>query len=176
VKALKFLLLAAGLALAFATVCGAQPLVPALPAPGAPAAAAPFHLNIGLEGGDKPGDVSVAVQIVVVMTLLSLAPSLVIMMTSFTRIVIVLGFVRTAIGVPSAPSNQILVGLSLFLTLVLMGPVFDRASPPPATRLKKRRCRCAISCSGKPGRETWNSSSSSGAFLPPRSRTSPCAS
>ena len=69
---------------------------------------------------------SVAVQIVVVMTLLSLAPSLVIMMTSFTRIVIVLGFVRTAIGVPSAPSNQILVGLSLFLTFFLMGPVFDR--------------------------------------------------
>jgi flagellar biosynthesis protein FliP len=51
---------------------------------------------------------SVAVQIVIVMTLLSLAPSIVLLMTSFTRIVIVLGFVRTAIGVPSAPSNQII--------------------------------------------------------------------
>ena len=60
------------------------------------------------------------------MTLLTLAPSLVILMTSFTRIVIVLGFVRTAIGVPSAPANQIIVGLSLFLTFFLMGPVFDR--------------------------------------------------
>ena len=60
------------------------------------------------------------------MTLLTLAPSLVILMTSFTRIVIVLGFVRTAIGVPSAPANQIIVGLALFLTFFLMGPVFDR--------------------------------------------------
>ena len=47
-------------------------------------------------------------------------------MTSFTRIVIVLGFVRTALGVPSAPSNQIILGLSLFLTFFIMGPVFDR--------------------------------------------------
>jgi flagellar biosynthetic protein FliP len=66
--------------------------------------------------------------LVVIMTLLTLAPSLVILMTSFTRIVIVLGFVRTAIGVPSAPSNQIIVGLSLFLTFFLMGPVFDRVN------------------------------------------------
>jgi flagellar biosynthetic protein FliP len=71
---------------------------------------------------------SVAVQIVIVMTLLSLAPSLVLLMTSFTRIVIVLGFVRTALGVPSAPSNQIIVGLSLFLTFFIMGPVFDRVN------------------------------------------------
>jgi flagellar biosynthetic protein FliP len=85
-----------------------------------------LRLNIGLEGGGKPADVSVAIQLVVLMTLLTLAPSLVILMTSFTRIVIVLGFVRTAIGVPSAPANQIIVGLSLFLTFFLMGPVFDR--------------------------------------------------
>jgi flagellar biosynthetic protein FliP len=85
-----------------------------------------LRLNIGLEGGGKPADVSVAIQLVVLMTLLTLAPSLVILMTSFTRIVIVLGFVRTAIGVPSAPANQIIVGLALFLTFFLMGPVFDR--------------------------------------------------
>ncbi|MBL9205569.1 MAG: flagellar type III secretion system pore protein FliP [Opitutaceae bacterium] len=88
----------------------------------------PLRLNIGIEGSGKPGDVSVAIQLVVIMTLLTLAPSLVILMTSFTRIVIVLGFVRTAIGVPSAPSNQIIVGLSLFLTFFLMGPVFDRVN------------------------------------------------
>jgi flagellar biosynthetic protein FliP len=69
---------------------------------------------------------SVAVQIVLLMTLLAVAPSLVLLMTSFTRIVIVLGFVRTALGVPSAPSNQIIVGLSLFLTFFIMGPVFTR--------------------------------------------------
>ena len=104
--------------------------MPASPAPAAGAAAPatnqPLHLTIGLEGKQGTGDVSVAVQIVILMTLLTLAPSIVLLMTSFTRIVIVLGFVRTAIGVPSAPSNQIIVGLSLFLTFFLMGPVFDR--------------------------------------------------
>src|SRR4029077_1499182 len=100
---------------------------PAAPAT-APAAAPsqPFRLNIGLEGANKPGDVGVAIQIVIVMTLLTLAPSMVMLMTSFTRIVIVLGFVRTALGVPSAPSNQIIIGLSLFLTFFIMGPTFDR--------------------------------------------------
>ena len=86
----------------------------------------PLRLTLNLKGTDQPGDVSVAVQIVVLMTLLTLAPSLIILMTSFTRIVIVLGFVRTAIGVQNAPANQIIVGLSLFLTFFIMGPVFDR--------------------------------------------------
>lgn len=106
---------------------GAAPVdsAPAVSAP-ASAASSPLRLNIGLEGTGRPGDVGVAIQLVVVMTLLTLAPSLVILMTSFTRIVIVLGFVRTAIGVPSAPANQVIVGLSLFLTFFLMGPVFDR--------------------------------------------------
>lgn len=90
--------------------------------------AAPFRLNIGLEGNGQNADVSVAIQIVIVMTLLSVAPSIVLLMTSFTRIVIVLGFVRTALGTPSAPSNQIIVGLSLFLTFFLMGPVVDRVN------------------------------------------------
>jgi flagellar biosynthesis protein FliP len=94
----------------------------------APAATTPMRLNIGLEGSSQTGDVSVAIQIVVVMTLLTLAPSLVLLMTSFTRIVIVLGFVRTAIGVPSAPSSQIIVGLSLFLTFFIMGPVLTKVN------------------------------------------------
>ena len=100
-----------------------------LPLPSAPAtteAGSPFRLNIGLEGTGERGEVSVALQIVVIMTLLSVAPSIVLLMTSFTRIVIVLGFVRTALGTPSAPSNQIVIGLSLFLTFFIMGPVFDR--------------------------------------------------
>ena len=113
------------------------PVVPiSVPTIGPTAAAAtpnaagsqPMRLNIGLEGTNKPGDVGVAIQIVVVMTLLTLAPSMVMLMTSFTRIVIVLGFVRTAIGVPMAPSNQIIIGLSLFLTFFLMGPVIDRVN------------------------------------------------
>lgn len=98
---------------------------PPLAAP-APATNSPMRLNIGLEGTSQTGQVSVALQIVIIMTLLSVAPSIVLLMTSFTRIVIVLGFVRTALGAPSAPSNQIIVGLSLFLTFFLMAPVFDR--------------------------------------------------
>lgn len=88
----------------------------------------PLRLNIALEGAGQKGEVSVALQIVIIMTLLSIAPSIVLLMTSFTRIVIVLGFLRTALGTPSAPSNQIIVGLSLFLTFFLMGPVIDRVN------------------------------------------------
>jgi len=109
----------------------AQPAPPGIlgPAPTAGAAAAPpaprrFYVN--LEGAAPAAAVSVGLQIVILMTLLSVAPSLVLLMTSFTRIVIVLGFVRTALGVPAAPSNQIIVGLALFLTFFIMGPVFDR--------------------------------------------------
>jgi flagellar biosynthetic protein FliP len=86
------------------------------PAPAAPA------LSINL-GGSEQGNVATAIQIVVVMTILTLAPSILMLMTSFTRIVIVLGFVRSAIGVQGAPSNQILVGMSLFLTFFIMAPI-----------------------------------------------------
>jgi flagellar biosynthetic protein FliP len=112
-----FLLALAGLAL-----FGAAPL-----ASGATAAPAdPLRLTINLDGTEGPAQMSVAVQIVIVMTLLTVAPSIVLLTTSFTRIVIVLGFVRTALGVPNAPSNQIILGLALFLTFFIMGPVFDR--------------------------------------------------
>lgn len=140
VRSLCLLVIAA---FAFAAAGFAQdPIAPVAPitspvAPGAATAAAaapvgtpntPFRLNIGLEGNGQTGEVSVALQIVMVMTLLSVAPSIVLLMTSFTRIVIVLGFVRTALGTPSAPGNQIVVGLSLFLTLFIMGPVVDRVN------------------------------------------------
>jgi flagellar biosynthetic protein FliP len=141
-----FFALAAGLLLFTSVTLRAQtppaaptpapaPLAAPVPAatPGSIAKADPFRLNIGLEGTGQAGQVSVAVQIVIVMTLLSVAPSIVLLMTSFTRLVIVLGFVRTALGTPSAPSNQIIVGLSLFLTFFLMGPVFDRVQKEALT-------------------------------------------
>ena len=134
--------LALGLGIPFANAQGPAAL-PADPAGAQPAAGAadntagksadPMRLTIGLEGTSQSGQVSVAMQIVIVMTLLSVAPSIVLLMTSFTRIVIVLGFVRTALGTPSAPSNQIIVGLSLFLTFFLMGPVFDRVQKEAIT-------------------------------------------
>jgi flagellar biosynthetic protein FliP len=67
-----------------------------------------------------------ALKIVILMTVLSLAPAILMLLTSFTRIVIVLGFLRQAIGANQAPANQILVGLAVFLTMVVMAPTFTR--------------------------------------------------
>ena len=71
------------------------------------------------------GSVSTPVRMLLVLTILSLAPSILIMMTSFTRIIIVLHFIRTAIGTQTAPPNQILIGLALFLTFFIMWPTFQ---------------------------------------------------
>lgn len=83
-------------------------------------------LKLDISGGDDPGDFGIAIQLVFFMTLLTLAPSMIMLMTSFTRIVIVLGFVRNAMGVQSAPSNQIIIGLALFLTFFLMSPIWEK--------------------------------------------------
>ncbi len=69
---------------------------------------------------------SLSVQTLVMLTSLTFLPALLLSMTSFTRILIVLGLLRTAIGTPSTPPNQVLVGLALFLTFFVMAPVFDR--------------------------------------------------
>jgi flagellar biosynthesis protein FliP len=95
-----------------------------LAAPAPTPTALPVTINFG--GGSEQANVSTAIQIVVVMTLLTLAPSIVMLMTSFTRIVIVLGFVRSALGVQNAPSNQIIIGMSLFLTVFIMAPIATR--------------------------------------------------
>ena len=71
------------------------------------------------------GSVSTPIRMLLVLTILTLAPSILIMMTSFTRIIIVLHFVRTAIGTQTAPPNQVLVGLALFLTFFIMWPTFQ---------------------------------------------------
>jgi len=109
-----------------------SPIAPSAPvaptAPRAPTVAAPNApiVNFQIGNGNERQNLSTAIQIVVVMTLLTLAPSLIMLMTSFTRIVIVLGFVRTALGVPSAPSNQLLIGISLFVTFFIMTPVWNQ--------------------------------------------------
>lgn len=76
----------------------------------------------GIDLSDEPGDVGNTVTILLLLTLLSLAPSIVILMTSFTRIIIVLGFVRTALATQQMPPNQVLIGLALFMTLFIMAP------------------------------------------------------
>jgi len=87
-----------------------------------------INLSIGLNGMGQTGDVDGAIKILVIMTLLTLAPSIILLMTCFTRIVIVLSFVRSALSLQGAPSNQIIIGLSLFLTFFIMSPVWEKVN------------------------------------------------
>lgn len=81
-------------------------------------------VNLGFKTTDNPQDVVNAIKLVLIMTVLTLAPAILIMMTGFTRILIVLSFLRQAMGVQQMPPNQLLVGLSLFLTFFVMSPIF----------------------------------------------------
>ncbi|MCD6533157.1 MAG: flagellar type III secretion system pore protein FliP [Deltaproteobacteria bacterium] len=83
-------------------------------------------LQIGVGATNDPAQVSIAIQVLLLLTVLALAPSILILMTSFTRLVIVFHFLRQAVGTQTMPPNQVLVGLSLFLTFFIMYPVFDR--------------------------------------------------
>ncbi len=83
-------------------------------------------ISVGVGKVTKPGDVSVVLQIFFLITILSLAPGLLIMTTSFTRIVVVLSFLRGALGTQQAPSNQIILAMSLFLTFFIMSPVWQQ--------------------------------------------------
>ncbi|HMR64074.1 MAG TPA: flagellar type III secretion system pore protein FliP [Anaerolineae bacterium] len=74
---------------------------------------------------DDPQTVSSGLQIMILLTVLSLAPALLVLVTAFTRIVIVLSFVRSALATPSIPPNQVLIGLSLFLTFYVMAPTWN---------------------------------------------------
>ncbi len=83
-------------------------------------------ITMGIGEATDPGEVSTALQILVVLTILSVAPAILLMTTGFTRIVIVLSFMRQAMGTQSAPSNQIVIGLAMFLTFFVMAPVFEQ--------------------------------------------------
>jgi flagellar biosynthetic protein FliP len=123
------LLLAAGLAtsligLSLAAAASAAPAIPAFttsPAPG---------------GGTA---YSLPVQTLLLMTALTFIPAALLMMTSFTRIIIVLSLLRQALGTQTAPPNQVMVGLALFLTLFVMGPTFDRIYTEAYVPLQENR-------------------------------------
>ena len=83
------------------------------------------NITLGLEDADDPEKVSSALQILVLLTILTLAPAILIMTTSFARIIIVLSFLRQAMGTQQTPPTQILIGLALFLTMFVMGPVWS---------------------------------------------------
>jgi len=82
-------------------------------------------LSLGIKEAATPSEVSTALQILFVMTVLTVAPAILLMTTAFTRIVIVLGFVRQAMGTQNTPPNQVLLGLALFLTFFVMAPTFN---------------------------------------------------
>lgn len=83
-------------------------------------------VSVGLGKASKPGEVATVMQIFFLITVLSLAPGLLIMTTSFTRVVVVLSFLRSAIGTQQAPSNQIVIAMALFLTFYIMSPVWQQ--------------------------------------------------
>jgi flagellar biosynthetic protein FliP len=82
----------------------------------------PGGLDLGAEGGASP------LQILALLTVLAVLPGIILMVTAFPRILIVLGFVRNALGTPTFPPNQVLVGIALFLTLFVMGPTFTKVN------------------------------------------------
>jgi len=83
----------------------------------------PISISLGANNG--PQDVDSSIKVLFFITLLSLAPSILLLMTCFTRVVIVLSFVRTALQLQGTPANQIIIGLSLFITYFVMAPVWD---------------------------------------------------
>jgi flagellar biosynthetic protein FliP len=87
------------------------------------------NISLTMSGGTtEPEKVSSLIQLVILLTILSMAPALLLMVTSFTRIVIVLSLLRHALGTQTMPPNQIIVGLSLFLTFFIMSPVINRVN------------------------------------------------
>ena len=110
---LRYLLLLIPLVILLAGCAGD----PQLSAPG---------ITLSVDPAGEPKQVTTGVQLLVLMTVLSLAPSILVLMTSFTRIVIVLGLLRNAIGTPQIPPNQVMIGLALILTFFIMAPVYTQ--------------------------------------------------
>ncbi|MFN8074655.1 MAG: flagellar type III secretion system pore protein FliP [Kineosporiaceae bacterium] len=91
--------------------------------PATPGGTSSSDLTVGI-----PGEPSRVVQIIVLVTILGVAPSILLMCTAFTKIVVVLSLARNALGAPTVPPNQVLVGLALFLSLFVMGPTLDKVN------------------------------------------------
>ena len=122
VLVLLFALLCAVAAVVLAGPAGAAPTDPVAPtAPTAPVV--PGDGNVDISIGD--GSPSSSLTLILAITVLSVAPSVLLLATSFTKIIVVLGLTRNALGLPSSPPNQVLTGIALFLTLFVMGPVFS---------------------------------------------------
>ena len=123
-RAFGWVVAAALTALVLTLVLLVPPATAASPASTA-AVATPFF-SIGLTPGEEPARSTVTLQIFLLMTVLSLVPAILIMVTSFSRILIVLSLLRRALGTNTLPSNQIVIGLALFLTVFIMAPVWQK--------------------------------------------------
>ena len=107
---------------AYAQTTGATP-----GAGGGGAAVMPIpKVTFGVAPAEGPQDVALSLQLLFLLTIITLAPSILIMMTSFTRLIIVLSLTRNALGTQQMPPNQVLVGIALFLTFFIMAPVFKQ--------------------------------------------------
>ena len=85
-------------------------------------------LKVGLENTSEPSKVATVLEIIFFLTILSIAPAILLMTTSFTRLIVVFGFLRQAIGTQQMPPNQVLLGLALFLTFFIMYPVWNKVN------------------------------------------------
>jgi flagellar biosynthetic protein FliP len=130
---LAFALLAAG------PDASAQTNQPGAASASLPGGLVPFKLNLGVEAAQQPQDVDVGIKILFAITLLSLAPSIILLMTSFTRIAIVLSFVRSALSLQGVPANQIIIGLSLFMTYFIMEPVWSQIDRTALTPYREKQ-------------------------------------
>jgi len=96
-------------------------------------------LSISLTPNPGAPDIDASIKILFIITLLSLAPSILLLMTCFTRVVIVLGFVRSALQLQGAPGNQIIIGLSLFITYFVMAPVWENINRDALTPYQEKK-------------------------------------
>lgn len=94
----------------------AQPATTPVPLP---------RISVGVDTVKSPRDLAITIQLIFLMTILTLAPAILILMTSFTRLVVVFHFIRAALGTQQIPPNQVLVGLALFLTFFIMAPTWQ---------------------------------------------------
>lgn len=101
-------------------------LLPAALTAGSAMAAGLPTITFGIEDAQTPKQISTALQVILLLTVLSMAPSILLMTTCFTRIVIVLGFIRQAMGTQNMPPTQIILGLSLFLSFFIMAPTLNK--------------------------------------------------
>jgi len=126
----SFAIAGLGLALAFVLpeVAHAAAAAPALPLPTNDAAGLGGALERAMGGASGGAPLSMSLQLLLLMGLLTILPALVLMMTSFTRIIIVLGILRQALGLQQSPPNQVLIGLSLFLSLFVMAPTLEQVN------------------------------------------------